>query len=73
MLNNYADKNNYYSMADYINSFSENNFNLSENDLFVIKASTLLVKLNGQKLSYDETLEYLVTKLMLTSRLIKMS
>ena len=61
------------NQEEYINSFSENDFNLSENDLFVIKASALLVQLNGQKLSYDETLEYLITKLTQTSRLITMS
>jgi len=64
--NNYTDKNNYYSITGYISSFSEN-------DIFVIKASTLLVQLNGQKLSYNETLEYLVTKSMPTSHLIRMS
>jgi putative DNA methylase len=58
--NNYTDKNNYCSMTDYISSFSENGFSLSDNDIFVIEASKLLVQLNGKRLSYDETYKYLI-------------
>jgi len=61
MPNDYTHKKNYYSALDYIKTFSENGFILSRNDIIVIKSSMLLVQLNGQKLSYDETFEYLVT------------
>jgi len=62
IVNNFASIFNSFTAENYINSFLENGFNLSENDIFVIKASLLLVQLNGQKLSYDEIFEYLVNE-----------
>jgi len=43
----------------YINAFAENGFKLSENDKFVIIYSLLLIQLNGKRLTFDETNEYL--------------
>ena len=51
------------NIENYINAFYNNDFNLSENDKFVIICSLLLVQLNGKRLNYDETYDYLITHL----------
>jgi putative DNA methylase len=61
-IDDYTTSLNYCKLDKYIYDFSKNNFYLSENDKFVIEAALLLVQLNGLKLSYEETVEYLVNK-----------
>jgi putative DNA methylase len=62
LINNYTIRPNQYTLDRYIYDFSENGFNLSKNDKFVIESALLLVQLNGLKLSYDEICEYLISK-----------
>jgi putative DNA methylase len=50
------------TLDKYIYDFSENGFDLSENDKFVIESALSLVRLNGLKLSYEEICEYLANK-----------
>jgi putative DNA methylase len=51
-----------YTLDKYICDFSENSFDLSANDKFVIESAMLLVQLNGLKLSYKEVCDYLTNK-----------
>jgi putative DNA methylase len=52
-------KNNHKSLEQYISSFIQEGFSLSNSDKFVIESSILLVKLNGLKLSYEEIIDYI--------------
>jgi putative DNA methylase len=52
----------------FINEFLANGFILSENDIFVIKSATCLLKLNGKNLSYDDTCNYLESSLLMNKQ-----
>lgn len=61
-IENYIVNSNPLTLDKYIYDFSENGFDLSENDKFVIESALLLVRLNGLKLSYEEICKYLINK-----------
>ena len=60
--NNFPNNFDSTSLENIFNSFIDAGFKLSENDKFVIEAALLLVQLDGARLSYEETCEYLVKK-----------
>jgi putative DNA methylase len=47
------------NINQYTNTFFADGLKLSENDIFVIKSASVLLKLNGANLSYDESCEIL--------------
>jgi putative DNA methylase len=60
LYNRFSNPNN--TIDFYVNAFSKGGFSLTENDIFVIESALSLVRLNGLKLSYEETYNYLKNK-----------